>query len=77
MGLNLKVGDKVFIKHLSGFISHHTPQWCLNWTGTIIRLNSQTVTVEFEVDELEHKTLQRYIDYQDIMLIENERGIGK
>ena len=68
--MNLKVGDKVFIKHPSGFISPHTPQWCISWTGTIVRLNRQTVTVEFEVNESKHKTIQRYIDYQDIQLLE-------
>ena len=45
--MDLKVGDKVFIKHPSGFVSHHTPQWCLSWTGTIVRLNSQTVAPIF------------------------------
>ena len=68
--MDLKVGDKVFNQPPSGFVSPHTPQWCLSWTGTIVRLNSQTVTVEFEVNELEHKTLRRYIDYQDIQKVE-------
>lgn len=65
-----KVGSKVLIKHLYGEVSHHTPAWCLGWTGTVIRLNKQTVTVEFEVDEPGRKTLQRYIDYQDIFVLE-------
>lgn len=69
--MKLKIGDKVFIRHSNGFVSHHTPAWCLSWTGTIIRLNSQTATVEFEVNEPGRETVQRYIDYQDIQLIES------
>lgn len=64
-----KVGDKVFIKDNNGFVSHHTPRWCFCWTGTVIRLNTQTVTVEFEVDEPEQKTVRRHIDYQDIQVL--------
>lgn len=67
----LKVGDAVFIEHPSGFISQHTPQWCLGWTGTVVRLNPQTVTVEFEVNEPGQKTIRRYVDYQDIRLKAN------
>ena len=66
---SLKVGDKVFIEHPSGMVSHHTPRWCLCWTGTVVRLNPQTVTVEFEVDEPGRKTVRRYIDYQDVRLV--------
>ena len=68
--MDLKVGDRVRIKHPYGAVSHHTPQWCLSWTGTIKKLNQQTVTVEFEVDEPGQKTLCRYIDYHDIQLLE-------
>ena len=66
----IKPGDEVRIKHPSGFVSYHTPAWCIDWTGTVVRLNKQTVTVEFEVNEQGRKTLRRYIDYQDISRIE-------
>ena len=64
--MNLQVGDMVFIRHPAGYVSHHTPAWCLGWMGTVVRLNKQTATVEFEVDEDNCRTLRRYIDYQDI-----------
>lgn len=65
---SLKIGDTVFIQHPHGMVSHHTPAWCLCWTGTIVRLNTQTVTVEFEVNEPGRKTVREYIDYQDVHL---------
>lgn len=65
---NLKIGDTVIIRHPDGQVSHHTPAWCLCWTGTVVRLNTQTVTVEFEVNEPGRKTVREYIDYQDVHL---------
>lgn len=66
----MKPGDEVRIKHPYGVVSHHTPAWCIGWTGKVVRLNAQTATVEFEVNEPGRKTLRRYIDYQDISKIE-------
>lgn len=68
--MGFHVGSKVLIKHTSGFVSHNTPAWCYDWTGTVIRLNKQTVTVQFEVDEGSCKFVQRRIDYQDIQVVE-------
>ena len=74
-GSRFKVGDVVFIKHPFGVVSHHTPDWCLSWTGVVVRLNQQTVTVEFEVNEPGRRTVRRYIDYQDVHL--SPRPVGE
>ena len=66
----IKPGDKVKIKTEDGPASNgHTPAWCNQWIGTVVRVNKKTVTVEFEVDEPGRKTLRRYVDYQDIQVI--------
>lgn len=67
--MQLQIGDRVYIKHTSGMRSLYTPNWCLCWTGTIVRLNKLSATVEFEVNEPGRKTLKRYIDYDDIQVI--------
>ena len=61
-----QVGAHIRIKHPCGIKSHNTPAWCEGWTGIVKRLNKQTVTVEFDVNEPGRKTLERRIDYQDI-----------
>jgi len=63
---SIEPGKEVFIKHRPGIVSVHTPAWCESWKGKVIRLNKQTVTVEFEVDEKDKPTVREYIDYQDI-----------
>ena len=70
-GHGVKPGERVFIKRVDRPATNgSTPVWCNQWFGKVVRLNAQTVTVEFEVDELGRKTVQRYIDYQDICRIE-------
>lgn len=62
----LRVGDKVLIKHPPGIKSFYTPAWCEGWRGRVLRLNKGSVTVEFEVNEPNRPTIRRYIDYQDV-----------
>lgn len=67
----IKPGERVRIRRDSRPASNgNTPVWCNQWIGTVVRLNTQTATVEFEVNEPGRKTLRRYIDYRDISKIE-------
>lgn len=60
------IGEKIRVKSLPGNRKGGTPRWCEHWTGTIVRLNKLTATVEFEVKERDRDTVRRYVDYGDI-----------
>lgn len=64
--VNFKPGDKVIIKYVDGVKPWNTPRWCFGWTGTVVRLNPTSVTVEFEVNEPGQKTINRRIDYMHV-----------
>lgn len=67
-----RIGQKVLIKHPPGVKSIYTPAWCEGWTGEIINLNACSVTVAFAIKESGQDTLRRYIDYQDIQVIQEQ-----
>ena len=71
----LHVGEEVKVVLNPMRNGSNTPKWCEFWTGTIVRLNKESVTVRFVLDEAKCEKMDRYIDYFDIQVLRDGEWI--